>query len=88
MKVTFTPHALFEMHRRDLTEAIVKNVIDHPDQSWEIQKGRYLYQKCVTMGVPVKEYLVRAFVDTDRDQIEVVTAYRTSKIEKYWRTTS
>jgi len=26
MKVAFTPHALFEMHRRDLTEEIVKNV--------------------------------------------------------------
>jgi len=32
-----------------------------------------------------KEYLVRAFVEINRDQIEVVTAYRTSKIEKYWR---
>lgn len=30
-------------------------------------------------------YLVRVFVDIDRVPPEVVTAYRTSKIEKYWR---
>jgi hypothetical protein len=29
-------------------------------------------------------YLVRVFVDVDRDPAEVVTAYRTSKISKYW----
>ena len=31
------------------------------------------------------EYLVRVFVDVDRDPAEVVTVYQTSKIEKYWR---
>lgn len=30
-------------------------------------------------------YLLRVFVDVDRDPPDVVTAYRTSKIEKYWR---
>jgi len=30
------------------------------------------------------EYLVRVFVDIDRQPAEVVTAYRTSKIAKYW----
>ncbi len=30
-----------------------------------------------------KVYLVRVFVDVDREPPEVVTAYRTSKVEKY-----
>jgi hypothetical protein len=85
MKVVFTLHALFEMSRRDLTQEIVKNVIDQPEQSWEIREGRFLFQKCVNMESLEKEYLVRVFVDADRDQMEVVTAYKTSKIEKYWR---
>ncbi len=37
------------------------------------------------MGEPGKLYLVRAFVDIDREPPEVVTVYRTSKISKYWR---
>ena len=32
-----------------------------------------------------KTFLVRVFVDVDRDPAEVVTAYRTSKISKYWK---
>ncbi len=38
------------------------------------------------MGEPVRDYLVRVFIDIDRSPAEVVTVYRTSKIEKYWRT--
>jgi hypothetical protein len=37
------------------------------------------------MGSPTRVYLVRVFVDVDRDPPEVVTAYRTSKLPKYWR---
>lgn len=32
-----------------------------------------------------KAYVVRAFVDVWRKPPEVVTAYKTSKVEKYWR---
>jgi len=32
-----------------------------------------------------KTYLLRVFVDIDRDPAEIVTAYRTSRIAKYWR---
>jgi hypothetical protein len=32
-----------------------------------------------------KAYLLRVFVDADRIPPEVVSAYRTSKIGKYWR---
>ena len=40
------------------------------------------------MGAMRQEYLVRVFVDIDREPAEVVTVYRTSKIGKYWRTES
>jgi len=35
------------------------------------------------VGFGNSEYLVRVFVDVDRSPVEVVTAYRTSKREKY-----
>ena len=35
------------------------------------------------MGNPEKLYLLRVFVDIDREPPEVVTAYRTGKVEKY-----
>jgi hypothetical protein len=33
-----------------------------------------------------KLYLIRVFLDVDRDPPEVVTVYRTSRVAKYWRT--
>jgi len=38
-----------------------------------------------SFGEPPKTHLLRIFVDVDREPAEVVTAYRTSKISKYWR---
>jgi len=32
-----------------------------------------------------KAYVVRVFLDVDREPAEVVTVYRTGKVEKYWR---
>ena len=51
----------------------------------EVQQGRIVLQSRVPMDVPERLFLVRVFVDTDRRPPEIGTAYRTSKIEKYWR---
>ena len=82
---TFTYHALFEMKRRGLIKEVVAKVIENPEQQWETGKGRIVLQSRVPMNVPERLFLVRVFVDIDRRPPEIVTAYRTSKIEKYWR---
>lgn len=80
-----TPHARFEIARRGLTEEVVRSVLASPEQREEIRPGRVVLQSRVEMGMPPKAYLLRVFVDEDRDPPEVVTAYRTSKISKYRR---
>ena len=47
-----------------------------------------VYQSRVEFEEPGKTYLLRVFVDIDRQPAEVVTAYRTSKVEKYWKSES
>jgi hypothetical protein len=44
-----------------------------------------VYQSRIESEEPGKIYLLRVFVDFDRRPAEVVTAYRTSKVEKYWK---
>ena len=39
MEAIFTPHAIFEIKRRQLTEEIVRHVIENPEQHWEVRKG-------------------------------------------------
>ena len=81
----FTPHALFEMARRGLPEAVVREVVAAPDQRFEIRPGREVYQSIVELSGRTGRQLVRVFVDVDRQPAEVVSAYRTSRIRKYWR---
>lgn len=82
---TFTAHGRFEMRHRGLSTAIVDTVLKSPEQRLEVRQGRHILQSRVSMGSPSKTYLVRVLVDIDRKPDEVVTAYRTSKIAKYWR---
>lgn len=78
-----TPHAMMELERRGIDESVVRQVLAAPEQRLSVRLGRDVLQSRFTMkGMP---YLVRVFVDTDRTPIEVVTAYRTSKVDKYWR---
>jgi hypothetical protein len=76
-------HAALQMQRRGLDEAIVRSVLLTPGQREVVRSGRVVMQSRVEF--PNGIYIVRVFVDIDRCPAEVVTAYRTNKIEKYWR---
>ena len=86
LALVLTPHAMFELQRRGLDETIVRQVLAAPEQREALRPGREVLQSRVE--IKGKRYLVRVFVDVDPSPAEVVTAYRTSKIEKYWRSES
>lgn len=81
----FTDHALNEMARRQITQEDVRTVLAKPEQMEMVRDDRAVYQSRLEMGDPPKTYLVRVFVDIEPVPPFVVTVYRTSKIEKYWR---
>lgn len=81
----FTDHARLEILRRGLSEEMVRAILLAPEQRLEVRPGREVLQSKISSGQPEKVFLIRVFVDIDRRPAEVVTAYRTSKIEKYWR---
>lgn len=80
-----TGHARDEMTRRKLSPERVHAVLAAPEQRWQVRRDRDVLQSRFFMDTPRKRYLVRVFVDVDREPPEVVTAYRTGKITKYWR---
>jgi hypothetical protein len=80
-----TVHAKLELSRRGLSEEIIRAILFAPEQRCAVRTGRVVLQSRVSFGNPAATFLVRVFVDIDRRPAEVVTAYRTSKIEKYWR---
>jgi hypothetical protein len=80
-----TDHAQFEMARRQISETEVESVLAAPEQTECVREGRTVYQSRIALGEPAKTYLLRVVVDIDRQPSEVVTVYRSSKVQKYWR---
>jgi len=83
LEYVVTAHAAFEMTRRGISDAMLREVLAAPEQRAQVRNGRDVLQsRFHDHGVA---FLIRVFVDVDRRPAEVVTAYRTSKIAKYWR---
>ena len=75
-----TAHARAEIQRRRISEEELVAVLLSPGQVMPVRPGREVWQSLLQSG-----YLLRVFIDINRSPIEVVTAYRTSKLEKYWK---
>jgi len=83
VEYVITGHAAFQMNRRDIPLEQVRDVLERPEQRFTAREGRDLLQSRLHMEGRL--FLVRVFVDVDRKPAEVITVYRTSRIEKYWR---
>lgn len=78
-------HAREQMLRRGITEQQVLAILLRQEELVVVRPGRVVVQALVQMGESHANYLIRVFVDVDRTPPEVVTVYKTSKIEKYRR---
>jgi hypothetical protein len=85
MSFRYSRHALEEMTRRGISQRMVDDVLANPQQIVDTPDGKKAYQSQVDFGGG-RIFLVRAIVAEDVDPNLVVTVYRTSKINKYWRT--
>jgi hypothetical protein len=83
-----TDHAQTEMARRQIPAADVARVLVAPEQMEVVRPGRVVYQARGAWGTLPTTYLLRVFVDIDRQPPDVVTVYRTSKMTKYWKGTA
>ena len=80
---TLTGHAVEAIARRRLSIDSVHRALRHPEQRFRVGAGRDVFQSRVRRASGT--YLLRVFVDVDLEPPRVVTAYRTSRIGKYWR---
>jgi Domain of unknown function (DUF4258) len=75
-------HALEQMEMRGISEEIVFLVLNNPDETLIETEGQLIFQKKVLFDTE-KVYLVRVFVNMEKNPALVKTVYRTSKFEKY-----
>ena len=83
--VVISDHARFEMDRRRVREEDVRKVALSPEQVVSSRKGRMVHQSRVTDPVSRSAMLLRVVVEERAGALFVVTAYRTSKVDKYWQ---
>jgi len=86
MKFRLSRHALEEIERRGVPRDLLDQVLQSPQQILPERDGKKIYQSQVEFGGS-KLFLLRAIVNDAVEPAVVVTVYRTSKIEKYWRPT-
>jgi hypothetical protein len=79
-----TKDAQAEMLRRGIPEDLVARVLNVPDQVVSERAGLMAYQSRVELSAN-RVMLVRVIVDDRTEPHRVITVYRTSKIQKYWR---
>jgi hypothetical protein len=83
MTWVLSAHAQTELLRREIPFSLLEQAMNQPEQIVPELRGLVAYQSRLVFpdgGV----YLLRAIV-AEREPLTVVTVYRTSRIEKYWR---
>jgi hypothetical protein len=83
MDYKFSRHAQTEMERRKISVDLVEFVLDNPQQVISEKEGRKAYQSKIDVGG--RAFLLRVIVVDDVEPAVVITVYKTSKIDKYWR---
>ncbi|PIQ97855.1 MAG: hypothetical protein COV67_01975 [Nitrospinae bacterium CG11_big_fil_rev_8_21_14_0_20_56_8] len=86
MKIFITSHAREEIGRRNISIAQIEAILKEPEQLVSGYSGKKVYQSRVLFENG-QTYLIRIIVDENASPWKVITAYRTTKISKYWRET-
>jgi hypothetical protein len=84
MKFEFSRHALEEMNRRRIPGDLVETILLNPQQVVDEYGNRKAYQSIIDTGAG-RTYLIRVILNDAVEPARVVTVYKTSKIQKYWR---
>lgn len=81
---TISNHGRSEMARRGIIEAEVRGVLREPGRVETARLGRMILTSLSYDDRRGRGYVLRVVVDLGTDPPVVVTAYRSSKLRKYW----
>lgn len=84
MDIIFSEHAREQMIRRSINQDTVLSVVTQPDQKIADMEDPaiVIYQSLIKENVHL--FLLRIFVNKDKQPNVIVTLYKTTKIAKYY----
>jgi hypothetical protein len=82
--VIFSKHAKEQMLRRGITHEAVMSVITHPEEILADDEDPtvMIFQSLIKENN--RWFLLRVFINKDKATHEIITLYKTSKIQKYY----
>ncbi|WP_020604488.1 DUF4258 domain-containing protein [Spirosoma spitsbergense] len=84
MNYTLSNHVKERAKERGISSKTIDQVIISPDQIIEEEEtGQKIYQSIIAFPEN-KTYLVRVFVNNNKEPSIIKSVYRTSKIDKYY----
>ena len=83
MRIQFSDHALERIRSPNLTTDQIKEAIANPDEKLSNRFGRIAHK--ILNDDSQEKSLLRVFYEENEDEILIISAYKTSKIEKYWK---
>lgn len=84
LEVVIKSHASFEAERRNIQEEFIRDVVKNPQQKLPSKKGRVIVQNRYYDKLENKDMLIRVVGIETSKKFEVITVYKTSRINKYW----
>ncbi len=85
MNIIFSEHAIFEINRRNIKKENIENLVKNPQQKLAAKKNRIIIQGKYIDISQNKEMLLRVIGEELENSFYVITTYKTSKINKYWK---
>jgi hypothetical protein len=85
VKIIFSEHVLFEIERRKLDRKEIEHIIQFPDQEISAKKGSVVRQGIFIDKNDNKKMMLRVIGEMLEDSFYVITAYKSSKLKKYWK---
>ena len=82
-KYNIVEHAKIQMKSRGIFCEEVTSCLENPGQVVPAGEEKIIYQKIIPLNG--KMHLLRIVVERGRNVLNVVTVYKTSKVNKYWK---
>jgi hypothetical protein len=79
---SFSKHSLEQMELRNINRGEIENALNNPQQK-AFEDNLSIYQKIIEKNN--RSYLLRVFVNELKNPPVVITVYKTSKINKYFK---
>jgi len=85
MEIIFSEHAQFEIEFRKIKKEDIERVIENPMQKLPARKNRIIMHGIYYDNIEKKDMLIRIIGEEMKNSFYIITVYKTSKIEKYWK---